>query len=69
MDARVRDLFDRALSLGYDNGAAARLADCFTNWDMISDPCPTHLNHSVTQDKWGYAADGCEACKVITLTN
>lgn len=69
MDVRVQDLFDRALSLGYDRAAAMRVADCFTNWDMVYDPCPTHPNHSTTQDKWGYATDECEACEVIKLSD
>jgi hypothetical protein len=66
--AAVKDLFERALSLGYDQDAAARVADCFTNWDMISDPCATHPNCSMTVDGQGFASDGCEACKVIQLS-
>lgn len=61
------DLFNRALSLGYTTDGAARLADCFTNWDDVSDPCPTHPNHS-TAIRDGYAVDSCEACEVITLS-
>lgn len=62
---RFRDLFDRAVSLGYTDESAARLADCWENWDMITDPCAFHPNHSVSTDGQGYAVDGCEACRVI----
>lgn len=66
---KVTDLFERALCLGYDKAAASRLADCFTNWDMVIEPCPTHPNHSTEHDKNGYTVDMCEACKVIELTD
>lgn len=62
------DLCDRALSLGYTGEAAARLADCFTNWDRVTDPCALHPNHS-TSVRDGYAVDGCEACEVIRMTD
>lgn len=68
MEARVQDLFDRALSLGFTDESAYRLADCFTNWDRVMDPCVTHPNHSVTMAD-GYAVDGCRACHVIELSN
>lgn len=54
------DLFERARSIGYTDASAARMSDCFTNWDMIGDPCPTHPNHSITHE--------CEACEVIAIT-
>lgn len=62
------DLFDRAVSLGYTEQGAARLADCFTNWDRVTDPCVKHPNHS-TSIRDGYAVDGCEACEVIRMTD
>lgn len=63
------DLFDRARSLGYDTQAAARVADCWKNWNQVYDPCATHPNHSVSTDHQGYAVDGCEACRVIELSD
>lgn len=65
----VTDLYERALTLGYTGDSAATLADCFTNHNMISDPCPTHPNHSVSVDDQGYAVDGCQACRVIVLSD
>lgn len=62
------NLFYRATSLGYDKGAAMEVADCFNNWDGVSDPCPEHPNHSMTLRR-GYLADGCEACEVIKLSD
>lgn len=63
------DLFERARSIGYDDAAAARLADCWVNYNMISDPCMIHPNHSVTTDHQGFAVDGCQACAVLVLTH
>lgn len=68
VQAAKQDLADRALSLGYTDESAWELADCFTNWDMISDPCVKHPNHSMTTHK-GYAVDGCVACEVIKLSD
>ena len=67
--SKVEDLANRAQSLGYTAESAYRLADCFTNWNMITDPCMIHPNHSVTVDHQGYAVDGCEACKVLILSD
>lgn len=61
------DLFARAVSLGYTSESAARLADCFTNWNMVSDSCEIHPNHSIS-NRGGYSVDECEACEVIRLS-
>lgn len=67
----VIDLFDRAMCLGYDEGTAMRVADCFANYNMIprGEECPTHPNHSTSRDHQGYAVDMCEACHVIILSD
>lgn len=62
------DLYYRALSIGYDTEAAARLADCWVNYDMISDPCVLHPGHSVSRDHQGFAVNVCQACAVIGLS-
>lgn len=65
--AQIMDLRDRAEFLGYDDQAAARVADCF-DVAHTYDPCTMHPGHSTTMDMWGYAADECEACKVLRMS-
>lgn len=70
LDLRVMDLFERAMCLGYDEGAAAQLADCFEDYGYGSvDACPKHPNHSTVRDHNGYAVDMCAACHVIILSD
>lgn len=65
--AIVADLLDRALFLGYDDQAAADLADCL-DVPHTYEPCPDHPGHSTIMDKWGYAVDECEAHTVLRMS-
>lgn len=65
--SKIMDLYDRAEFLGYDDQAAARVADCF-DVAHTYDPCTMHPGHSTTMDMWGYEADECEACKVLRMS-
>lgn len=65
--AIVADLLDRALFLGYDDQAAADLADCL-DVPHTYEPCSDHPGHSTTMDRWGYVVDECEACKVLRMS-
>lgn len=65
---RTVDLYNRACSLGYTQESAAKLADCWVNFDMVPDACPIHPNHSMSIND-GYEVDGCEACLVLILTH
>lgn len=67
-NTRFMDLFNRALSLGYDREAAAAVADVFDTVHTY-DPCKLHPALSTTMDRQGYLADGCEACYVIRKTD
>ena len=64
----ITDLFERARSLGYTDASAMDVADVFTAWNYVSNPCPVHPAMSTTCYQ-GYAVDGCESCKVIALTD
>ena len=66
--AITTDLERRALFLGYTRESAYRMANCLTNWNMVSDPCAKHPNHSKSV-RDGYAVDDCEACEVIRASD
>lgn len=68
VNTMTTDLAERALCLGYTQDAAFSMADCWRNWNLVSDPCTKHPMHSTTT-RDGYRVEGCEACEVIERTD